>query len=92
MCSLVSNLSRALGWLRRGEPEAGEDDDEEDTEGAKLLQLLLLPLLLLLLLLLLLVPLLDGIHNLVRLLWNLPNYFTIHSPESCLLPDLRRVL
>lgn len=42
MCSLVSNLSRALGWLRRGEPEAGEDDDEEDTEGAKLLQLLLL--------------------------------------------------
>lgn len=44
MCSLVSNLSRALGWLRLGEPEAGEDEEEEDTEGAKLLQLLLLQL------------------------------------------------
>lgn len=42
-CSLVSSLSRALQWLRRGETEVGEDEEEDDTEGGKL-QLLLLPL------------------------------------------------
>lgn len=36
----MSNLSRALQWRRRGEPEVGLDEDEDDREGGKL-QLLL---------------------------------------------------
>lgn len=45
---MVSSLSWALEWLRRGEPEVGEDEEEEEEEeeGGKLL-LPLLPLLLL---------------------------------------------
>lgn len=39
---MVSSLSRVLEWLRRGEPEVGEDDEEEDKEGGKLQQLQLL--------------------------------------------------
>lgn len=39
---MVSSLSKALEWLRRGEPAAGEDEEEDDTEGGRLQQLLLL--------------------------------------------------
>lgn len=39
---MVSSLSRALEWLRRGEPEVGEDEEEDDKEGGKLQLLLLL--------------------------------------------------
>lgn len=39
---MVSSLSRALEWLRRGEPAVGEGEEEDDKEGGKLQQLLLL--------------------------------------------------
>lgn len=39
---MVSSLSKALEWLRRGEPEVGEDEEEDVKEGGKLQQLLLL--------------------------------------------------
>lgn len=39
---MVSSLSRVLEWLRRGEPEVGEDEEEDDKEGGKLQLLLLL--------------------------------------------------